>query len=223
MLERWTNPYLIFLLTVLSIIIAIVGDNTLQIFGTCCIFYLTMFLITLRDFYKHHDLVSTRNARISLILILISIVFDLFYYFNWFPHLKVFFLFSAQLIRIAFFGYAWLSIVKRLAHRQKVSNHTIILAITAYLFIGIIWSFIYFTIWQINPDAFHINVQRDYEFKSWNLAMYFSLITLTTVGYGDIIPIEKWVMVAANFEAMTGAIYLTVIVARLVSLYSIPD
>lgn len=53
--------------------------------------------------------------------------------------------------------------------------------------------------------------------------MYFSLITLTTVGYGDIFPIDKWVMVLANFEAMTGAIYLTVIVARLVSLYSTPD
>jgi voltage-gated potassium channel Kch len=49
--------------------------------------------------------------------------------------------------------------------------------------------------------------------------MYFSLITLTTVGYGDIVPIGRWVMVLANFEAMAGAIFLTVIVARLVSLY----
>jgi hypothetical protein len=49
--------------------------------------------------------------------------------------------------------------------------------------------------------------------------MYFSLITLTTIGYGDIIPVGRWVMVLVNFEAMAGAIYLTVIVARLVSLY----
>jgi hypothetical protein len=49
--------------------------------------------------------------------------------------------------------------------------------------------------------------------------MYFSLITLTTIGYGDIIPTGRWVMALVNFEAMAGAIYLTVIVARLVSLY----
>lgn len=49
--------------------------------------------------------------------------------------------------------------------------------------------------------------------------MYFSFMTLTTVGYGDIIPVNKWAMALANFEAIIGAFYLTVIIARLVSLY----
>jgi hypothetical protein len=127
------------------------------------------------------------------------------------------------LVKICGFGYGWLTTVKLILSRKTVTNQTIVLAITAYLFIGIIWSFMYFTIWQIDPHAFQINVLREYELKPWNLAMYFSFITLTTVGYGDIVPIGKWVMVLANFEAMAGAIYLTVIVARLVSLYSTPD
>ena len=223
MLERWTNPYLILMLTVISIIIAIVGETTVEMFFTDCLFYITMFLITLRDFPEHHDIFSNRTVRVLLILILTSFLSDLFYSFNWIPDLNVFFLFGAGLIRIAFFGCGWLSTVKMLARRQKVTSRTIVLAITAYLFIGIIWSFIYFTIWQINPHAFYINVQRDYEFKYWNLAMYFSLITLSTVGYGDIVPIGQWAMVSATFEAMAGAIYLTVIIARLVSLYSTPD
>jgi hypothetical protein len=117
------------------------------------------------------------------------------------------------------FGYEWLSTVQILAHRQKVTSHTIVLAIISYLFIGIIWSFIYFMMWQIDPHSFKISDLREYELQPWNLAMYFSLITLTTVGYGGIVPIGRWVMVLANFEAMAGAIFLTVIVARLVSLY----
>ncbi|WP_199309714.1 ion channel [Synechocystis sp. FACHB-383] len=127
---------------------------------------------------------------------------------------------TATVIKILVFGYEWISTVKVLAYRQKVTGHTIMLAIIAYLFIGIIWSFIYFMIWQIDPYSFKISDIREYQLKPWNLAMYFSLITLTTVGYGGIIPTGRWVMLLANLEAMAGAIFLTVIVARLVSLYS---
>lgn len=100
-----------------------------------------------------------------------------------------------------------------------MTDRTIVTAIVGYLFIGIIWSFVYLTLWQIDPKAFHVSSIRDDEFKPWNLVMYFSFMTLTTVGYGDIIPVNKWAMALANFEAIIGAFYLTVIIARLVSLY----
>ncbi|MEA5532559.1 potassium channel family protein [Crocosphaera sp. XPORK-15E] len=223
MLDRLTDSYLILLLTVVSIIIAIVGENTVQLLCVNILFLLTMSLISLRGVYKHNHIYSHRSLKIIFFLISTAFISDVFLYFNWVPNLKTFFLVYTGLIKIGVFGYGWLTTVKLLSHRSKVTNQTIILAITAYLFIGIICSFIYFTIWQIDPQAFHINVPREYELKPWNLAMYFSLITLTTVGYGDIFPIGKWVMVLANFEAMAGAIYLTVIVARLVSLYSTPE
>jgi hypothetical protein len=223
MLELLTNSYLILLLTVVSIIIAIVSENNVQLLCVNFLFLLTMSLISLRSFHRHDYIYSNRSLKILFFLILTTFLADLFLYFNWVSNLTTFFLVYAGLIRVGIFAYGWLTTVKILAHKSKVTNHTIILAITAYLFIGIIWSFIYYTIWQIYPQAFHINVPREYELKPWNLAMYFSLITLTTVGYGDIFPVGKWVMVLANFEAMAGAIYLTVIVARLVSLYSTPD
>lgn len=223
MLDILTNSYLILLLTVISIVIAIVSENTVQLLSVNLLFLLTMSLISLRGFYKHRHIYSNRSLQILLVLILTALIADFFMYFSWFPDFKNFFLIYTGLIKISIFGYGWLTLVKILAHRQTVTNQTIVLAITAYLFIGIIWSFIYYTIWQINPQSFHIDVSREYELKPWNLAMYFSLITLTTVGYGDIFPIGKWVMVLSNFEAMAGAIYLTVIVARLVSLYSTSD
>ena len=222
MLEKSTNPYFIFMLTVVSIIIAIVGKNAMQLFGVDVLIFITMLLIILRSFYKHRRTFSNKHLKVLLILIFISFFFDLFLYFNWNTDFKNFFLVYAELIKIGVFVYGWLSTVQILAQTQTVTSRTIILAITAYLFIGIIWSFIYLIIWKIYPQAFHVSVLGEYELKPWNLAMYFSLVTLTTVGYGDILPVSRSVMVLANFEAIAGTIYLTVTMAKLVSLYSTP-
>jgi len=51
---------------------------------------------------------------------------------------------------------------------------------------------------------------------------YFSFITLTTVGYGDITPVSRAARWLASMEAMTGSLYVAVLIARLVSLYSNP-
>ena len=51
---------------------------------------------------------------------------------------------------------------------------------------------------------------------------YFSFITLSTVGYGDITPVSRIARWLAAMQAMTGLLYLTVLTARLVSLYSTP-
>ncbi len=222
MLKRWTNPYVILTLTVIGVTLAIVGENTIELFFVNVIFLVTILLMSLRHFYNHDYVYSTRKLRVLIILILIAFLSDVMFHFKWISLLNRFFLVTAVFIKVLVFGYEWLITIKILARRQKVTNNTIVSAIISYLFIGIIWSFIYFIIWQLSPHSFQISDLREYELKPWNLAMYFSLITLTTVGYGGIIPTGKWVMVLANFEAMAGAVYLTVIVARLVSLYSTP-
>ncbi len=53
-------------------------------------------------------------------------------------------------------------------------------------------------------------------------AFYFSFITLSTVGYGDITPVSKVARMLAATEAMTGLLYVAVLIARLVALYSSP-
>jgi hypothetical protein len=53
-------------------------------------------------------------------------------------------------------------------------------------------------------------------------AFYFSFVTLSTVGYGDITPVSKVARMLAALEAMTGLLYVAVLIARLVSLYSAP-
>ena len=51
---------------------------------------------------------------------------------------------------------------------------------------------------------------------------YFSFVTLSTVGYGDITPVSRIARMLAAMEAMTGLLYVAVLIARLVSLYSTP-
>jgi hypothetical protein len=53
-------------------------------------------------------------------------------------------------------------------------------------------------------------------------AFYFSFVTLSTVGYGDITPVSKVARMLAAMEAMTGLLYVAVLIARLVALYSSP-
>jgi hypothetical protein len=49
--------------------------------------------------------------------------------------------------------------------------------------------------------------------------MYYSYVTLTTLGYGDITPASSYARSSAVLEAMTGVLYMAILVARLVSLY----
>jgi hypothetical protein len=188
------------------------------------LFSFIMILIVLRGTRNQHSAFSIKTLKFTLTLILLSIIWDSV--FLWSPlsqELKHIFFIGAALTRLSIFSYGWWLLAKALTVRQKVTDRTIITAVVGYLFIGIIWSFIYLMIWHIDPQAFHTSIVKDYEFRSWNLVMYFSFMTLTTVGYGDIIPINKWAMVLSNFEAMTGSIYLTVVIARLVSLYQISE
>jgi hypothetical protein len=220
MLKKWTNPYIILALTIVGITLAIVAETIIELFLVNVIFLITIILISLRNSSNRERIYSPQKLKILITLILIAFLADCLLHFKLLTIFNQVFLVTASLIKVLVFGYEWVMTVKILSNRQKVNSQTIVLAIISYLFIGIIWSFIYLMIWQINPHSFQISNIREYELKTWNLAMYYSLITLTTVGYGGIVPTGKWVMLLSNFEAMTGAIYLTVIVARLVSLYS---
>ena len=65
------------------------------------------------------------------------------------------------------------------------------------------------------------HVRRPQSINGFN-GFYFSFITLSTVGYGDITPVSRIARWLAAMEAMTGLLYVTVLIARLVSLYSTP-
>lgn len=88
-------------------------------------------------------------------------------------------------------------------------------AIVLYLLLGLIWAVIYAILDATVPDAFAGHSPSDATLFGWG---YFSLVTLTTVGYGDITPVARAARSLATLEALVGQLYPAIIIARLVSL-----
>ena len=94
-------------------------------------------------------------------------------------------------------------------------------SIAAYLMLGLMWTVAYWLVDQLTPGgAFSFNTNRGGQSINGFTGFYFSFITLSTVGYGDITPVSRFARWLAALEAMTGLLYVAVLIARLVSLYS---
>ena len=88
--------------------------------------------------------------------------------------------------------------------------------------LGLLWTVAYWLVDQLDPGAFAFNTNEGRQSISGFNAFYFSFVTLSTVGYGDITPVSKVARMLAAMEAMTGLLYVAVLIARLVALYSSP-
>ena len=88
-------------------------------------------------------------------------------------------------------------------------------ALSAYLLAGIFFGISYWVLEQIAPRTF--TTTGDFSRVS---AIYFSFVTLATLGYGDIVPRSDVARGLAILEGVGGQLFLAVLVARLVSLYS---
>ena len=125
----------------------------------------------------------------------------------------------------AAFGIAFLSLLLgilmvQVFRKGAVTAHRIRGAIVVYLLIGGMWSFFYFIAVMTLPHAFNwpdgrtpANLQAVQQSLT-----YFSFITLTTTGYGDVTPAIPLTRTLAMFEALAGQLYLVITLARLVSL-----
>lgn len=109
------------------------------------------------------------------------------------------------------------SALKQVVLTKSVTTNHIIGSICIYLLLGLAWAVIYLLVLELFPSSF-----TGLEAKPWlsNLfnALYFSFITLTTVGYGDISPTVPVAQFFVFFEAIVGSFYLAIMVASLVSI-----
>ena len=104
-----------------------------------------------------------------------------------------------------------------------VTTDVLYASISAYLMLGLMWTMAYWLVDQLTPGgAFSFNTNAGTRSINGFNGFYFSFITLSTVGYGDITPVSKVARMLAAMEAMTGLLYVAVLIARLVSLYSAP-
>lgn len=92
-------------------------------------------------------------------------------------------------------------------------------AINVYLMIGVVFAFVYALIEHLQPGSFTgleelVNIPDRMLYY-----IYFSYITMSTLGYGDISPLTPYGMTASYFEAILGQLYLAILLARLVAIY----
>ena len=105
----------------------------------------------------------------------------------------------------------------------SVTTEVLCASISAYLMLGLTWTMAYWLVDQLTPGgAFSFNTNAGTRSMNGFNGFYFSFITLSTVGYGDITPVSRIARWLAAMEAMTGLLYVAVLIARLVSLYSAP-
>ena len=126
----------------------------------------------------------------------------------------------AGLVLVAF---VLINLLRFVLRAPSVSIEVLCASISAYLMLGLAWTMAYWLVDQLTPGgAFSFNTNGVPRSMNGFTGFYFSFITLSTVGYGDITPVSKIARWLAAMEAMTGLLYVAVLIARLVALYSSP-
>ncbi|HEB81989.1 MAG TPA: two pore domain potassium channel family protein [Gammaproteobacteria bacterium] len=121
------------------------------------------------------------------------------------------------LLLLGFYLWAiWLA-AKEVFFSGVVDMNRIIGAICVYLLMGLIWTTLYLFIAQAVPGAFNGLEQRAW-YENFSEAAYYSFVTITTLGYGDITPVAPLARFLAYMEAVIGVFYMAILVASLIGL-----
>ncbi len=122
----------------------------------------------------------------------------------------------ADVFSISFLLLVAMLILTHVLRDEEVSREKIFGALSVYLLLGVIWAMLFIMVDLLVPGSL-----RHGQEQALNSAqiVYYSFVTLTTLGYGDIVPVSPSARALATLEALTGQLYLTVLVARLVGLH----
>src|SRR6266513_2035625 len=124
---------------------------------------------------------------------------------------------------LALIAFVVANLLRFVLRAPSVSTEVLCASISAYLMLGLMWTMAYWLVDQLTPGgAFSFNTNTGTRSINGFNGFYFSFVTLSTVGYGDITPVSRIARWLAAMEAMTGLLYVAVLIARLVSLYSSP-
>ncbi len=110
------------------------------------------------------------------------------------------------------------NILGTLAKRKHVNHETLTAAVSVYILFGLALSRIYWLLHIFDPHSFHIVIPQNATADQPDF-LYYSFVVMTTVGFGDIVPVTKLARSITNVQAIMSVFYLTITISRLVSLY----
>lgn len=117
----------------------------------------------------------------------------------------------------AFFGLSVIGLFSYLKNARTVDDGHLYTAVSIYLLLGMQWFALYSVIDIVSPGSIHYSASATLDRQTELL--YFSLVTLSTIGYGDVVPLHGEVRMLAALEGIAGVLYIAITVALLVSAY----
>lgn len=125
---------------------------------------------------------------------------------------------------IIFLCYISFFIIRFIFATKQINLDMIFAAICLYMYIGLIWTFIYLIVEASHPGSFSFAAELPGDPEGLihtlrNSLSYFSYVTLSTLGYGDVTPLTRLARVWAILETLIGQFYLALVIARLIGLY----
>ncbi len=119
----------------------------------------------------------------------------------------------AGFLGLVFYAFTTIAILGHILQRTEITSDTLYGAVCVYLMLGMSWMLLYRFVETIHPGSFTGATH-------WSDLLYYSFVTLTTLGYGDITPVTSQARSLAFLEAATGTLYVAILVARLVGIYT---
>ena len=131
-----------------------------------------------------------------------------------------------QATSVVFLSFVIAVLLTRILRQQDVTADTIYGGICVYLLAGVAWAYGYDLIETVVPGSFQFGEGQLpdgfsplAQAESWRRFFFFSFVTLTTLGYGDITPVTQQARAIAISEAVAGPLFLAIFIARLVGLH----
>jgi len=133
------------------------------------------------------------------------------------------FAFVGLALAAIFFLFVLFVLLHHVIDSDRADTSTIYAAMSAYLLIGATWAFFYALVDVASPGSFDFDSLTEQAALNaphgdLRLYSYYSLVTLSTLGYGDITPLSPLARSLSALEAVTGQLFIAVLLARLVGL-----
>ncbi len=173
---------------------------------------LSAIIIIVKTFSRHQKL-----FRLYLGIACLTFGLETVALFDWYSFKTAFIYFFIQSVYTLYLGVAVFLILRDILLCQHITADTIRGGICAYLLIGFFWALLYTIVASFDERA---SSQAASEAKFYGRAIHFSFKTLTTLGYGDIVPVSPLATMLTNLEAIIGQLYPSTLIAILVGHYT---
>ena len=168
----------------------------------------TIVLIAVMHQLSHSKAIFVGSLLILALTVVARMIEDDNHTFSWLTE-------AATALSALLIGVVIALLLSYVLRTPRVTHNTVLAAVCIYVLLGVLWGFIYLIIYEANPKSFDLDPTLG---PPEVQLRYFSTLTLTTVGYGDITPKGPEARAFAALEALIGQIYMAAIIARLVGI-----